>query len=264
MSDGGKDGKVSKAKLLRALAAKAKNSFEMIAATREKEREEGGRGKGKGKGKGGGEEKKPKKKKKRTAGDIGVGEGKKRRWKTATSTTVVIGNIPWDAKKENIEALVLDLGRVHQVRMVKDKESKNFKGVAIVQFATEESARAALAKNGVLKYRANMLRVERAAARTSVSRAELLKAYDARTGEIDQSLLPRYMRRALKRGEVEIEELVDQLRIRKGKGKGGEKDRGEEEGGEEGGDGEGDLLASLLANPNRRTYSDDEDSAYSS
>lgn len=55
---------------------------------------------------------------------------------TSNSSSMYVGNLPFNAGKDDISNLFSPYGPVIDIRMVKDRRSKRFKGYAFVEMAT--------------------------------------------------------------------------------------------------------------------------------
>lgn len=55
-----------------------------------------------------------------------------------------IGNLPWSSTEDDIRQIFSDFGEVVEVRLITDRMSGRSKGIAFVEYATEEEAQAAI------------------------------------------------------------------------------------------------------------------------
>ena len=78
--------------------------------------------------------------------------------KYSTKKTVFIGNLPHDAKEEELRKLFEECGTVNAVRIVRGKGAKEGTGIAFVEFADRASVTTAVMKNGE-KFMENKIRV---------------------------------------------------------------------------------------------------------
>lgn len=64
------------------------------------------------------------------------------------STKVYVGNLPYDATDNDLQALFSQYGPVKEVKVIMDRDSGRSKGFAFVEFEQAEGAQAALVKDG--------------------------------------------------------------------------------------------------------------------
>lgn len=56
-----------------------------------------------------------------------------------------IGNLPWSTTEDDLRQVFAEFGEIVEIRLITDKMSGRSKGIAFVEFATEEEAQAAIA-----------------------------------------------------------------------------------------------------------------------
>lgn len=59
-----------------------------------------------------------------------------------------VGNLSYDVTKEDLEAFFGEFGEIVDVKLIIDRDTGRSKGFAFIEFANNDSAQAALAKNG--------------------------------------------------------------------------------------------------------------------
>jgi len=61
---------------------------------------------------------------------------------------IYIGNLPYTVTEDSLEALFSQYGKVEEVILIKDRETRRLKGFGFIVFSTDNEANAALAMNG--------------------------------------------------------------------------------------------------------------------
>jgi nucleolar protein 12 len=76
--------------------------------------------------------------------------------------TVFIGNLPYVVNEEELRVHFADIGKILNVRVVRDKETFIGKGIAYIQFSTAEEMKKAVETKNNTKFKGRDLRVKRA------------------------------------------------------------------------------------------------------
>lgn len=77
-------------------------------------------------------------------------------------TSIFIGNLPWVINEEELREHFADVGKILNVRVVRDKETFIGKGIAYIQFATAEEMKKAVETKNHTKFKGREMRVKRA------------------------------------------------------------------------------------------------------
>ncbi|MDQ6993650.1 MAG: RNA-binding protein [Mariprofundus sp.] len=78
-----------------------------------------------------------------------------------TSSNLYVGNLPFNAVQDDIKNLFAPYGEVRDIRMVKDRRSKRFKGYAFIEM-NSDAAQAAMLQLNDNEYAGRKLRVNEA------------------------------------------------------------------------------------------------------
>lgn len=76
--------------------------------------------------------------------------------------TIFIGNLPYVVNEEELRAHFAEVGKILNVRVIRDKDTFIGKGIAYIQFATTEEMKKAVEAKGNSKFKGRDLRVKRA------------------------------------------------------------------------------------------------------
>ncbi len=77
-------------------------------------------------------------------------------------TTVFIGNLPWVINEEELRQHFEDIGKILNVRVIRDKDTFIGKGIAYIQFSSPEEMKKAVETKNHTKFKGRELRVKRA------------------------------------------------------------------------------------------------------
>lgn len=84
-------------------------------------------------------------------------------------TSIFIGNLPYIVNEEELRAIFADIGKILNVRVIRDKETFIGKGIAYIQFSTPEEMKKAVETMNNKQFKGRDLRVKRA---TPIERRE--------------------------------------------------------------------------------------------
>lgn len=124
-------------------------------------------------------------------------------------SSVYVGDINKEAKKEEITALLSTIGEIHKLRLILNND-KTFRGGALVQFASPEQAEAAIAKLNDMTFQDRKIYVRKLkSARVGSSEMATLAALEERVQAFTTEQRERTLRVANLSPKLEVSALVE-------------------------------------------------------
>lgn len=77
-------------------------------------------------------------------------------------TTIFIGNLPWVVNEEELRSHFADCGKILNVRVIRDKETFIGKGIAYIQFSTQDEMKKAIDSKSKTEFKGRELRLKKA------------------------------------------------------------------------------------------------------